>query len=82
MMMMKVDDDGGDGDNDGERLWWWLLSSDENWWWWMVMVTMMVNVCDDNCYLVMKVILVKRSDNLFLSTEISNLFLISVCKAY
>ena len=26
----------------------------------MVMVTMMVNVCDDDCYLVMKVILVKE----------------------
>ena len=26
----------------------------------MVMVTMMVNVCDDNCCLVMKVILVKE----------------------
>ena len=26
----------------------------------MVMVTMMVNVCDDDCYLVMKVTLVKE----------------------
>ena len=26
----------------------------------MMMVTMMVNVCDDDCYLVMKVILVKE----------------------
>ena len=26
----------------------------------MVMVTIMVNVCDDDCYLVMKVILVKE----------------------
>ena len=26
----------------------------------MVMVTMMVNVCDDDCYIVMKVILVKE----------------------
>ena len=26
----------------------------------MVMVTMMVNVCDDDCYLVIKVILVKE----------------------
>ena len=26
----------------------------------MVMVTMMVNVCDDDCYLVMKVLLVKE----------------------
>ena len=26
----------------------------------MVIVTMMVNVCDDDCYLVMKVILVKE----------------------
>ena len=26
----------------------------------VVMVTMMVNVCDDDCYLVMKIILVKE----------------------
>ena len=26
----------------------------------MVMVTIMVNICDDDCYLVMKVILVKE----------------------
>ena len=26
----------------------------------MVIVTMMVNICDDDCYLVMKVILVKE----------------------
>ena len=49
VIWMKVDDVG---------------NNDESWWWWMVMVTMMVtmmvNVCDDDCYLVMKVRLVKE----------------------
>ena len=59
IILMKVDDDGYDDDDDGD--------DDSSWWWWwklmmmmMVMVTIMVNICDDDCYLEMKFILVKE----------------------
>ena len=56
IILIKVDDDGNDNDGDDDTSWWW---------WWklmkmMMMVTIMVNVCDDHCYLVMKVISVKE----------------------
>ena len=57
---MKVDDDGNDDDDDGDN--------DSSWWWWWKLMMMngdgdndgLPNVCDDDCYLVMKVILVKE----------------------
>ena len=41
----------------------------------MVMVTIMVNICDGDCYLVMKVILVKE----VMSCDVSPVAMFSLC---